>query len=330
MFIERISALATLLSDLSITLHRPLEGAHNDRYGAMLGFFATASPYLPNPLTSDVNIGIHFINFIASVICHTFGSSTRIVLNRIPGISVRDVALIANLLDRYAIDARIFEEYSSRSVRNDFHLSVSGAVRLVGARHASRNLITDTRMEAGAVVPGGALFKTGTEEYMILGSQLREIHIPGYVISTHVHYDVLRDVAGLHEGAMQVIPLPNRPSVVVGGIDLLEGRFLAAAGATVISTEAAQPGLYGLILAFRNTKVAHARDVPALAVADDEVINKWNHILVSASPAIINVRLTFMGQFPADQFFNHLSNEYKYVFIDMLYRLTEIAEILAV
>lgn len=85
MFIERISASATLLSDLSITLHRPLEGAHNDRYGSMLGFFATASPYLPNPMTSDVNICHRFIMFVISVVGHAFSSSTRIIIPRMPG-----------------------------------------------------------------------------------------------------------------------------------------------------------------------------------------------------------------------------------------------------
>lgn len=57
--------------------------------------------------------------------------------------------VVTNLLDRYAIDARIFENYSSRSVRNDYHLAVPGVVRLVGAQHASRNLMTNTRLEAG-------------------------------------------------------------------------------------------------------------------------------------------------------------------------------------
>lgn len=95
----------------------------------MLGFFATASPYLPNPMTSDVNICHRFIMFVISVVGHAFSSSTRIIIPRMPGVTVRDVALVTNLLDRYAIDARIFENYSSRSVRNDYHLAVPGVVR---------------------------------------------------------------------------------------------------------------------------------------------------------------------------------------------------------
>lgn len=330
MFIERISALATLLSDLSISLHRPLEGAHNDRYGTMLGFFATASPYLPNPLTSDVNISSRFIMFVTSVIGHAFGSSTRIIIPRMPGITVRDVALVTNLLDRYAIDARIFENYSSRSVRNDYHLAVPGVVRLIGAHHATRSLICNTRVEAGGVVPGAALYKTGLEEYMILAAQQREIHIPGYIISTHVHFDALREIAGINEGALHMIPLPNRPNVTVGDIQLLEGRFISATGATVIRAQAAQPGLFGLVLTFRNTVSRIGQDAPSLTVTDDEVVSKWNHFLMSASPVMNAIKAIMFANNVPDQFFYHLSDEYKYVFVDMLYRVTELAEILAV
>lgn len=176
--------------------------------------------------------------------------------------------------------------------------------------------MTNTRLEAGGVVPGVALNKVGVEEYLIVSAKQRETHIPGYIISTHVHFDILRDIAGKNEGAIHAIQFPNRAVVTVGAILLLEGRFISATGGSIIQPGAAQPGYNGLVLTFRNTVSRIGQDAPSLTVAEDEVVSKWNIILMSASPVMIAIKNVLFHNSMPDQFFHRLSDEYKFVFVD--------------
>lgn len=73
-----------------------------------------------------------------------------------------------------------------------------------------------------------------------------------------------------------------------------------------------------------------SQDAPSLTVAEDEVVSKWNIILMSASPVMIAIKNVLFHNSMPDQLFHRLSDEYKFVFVDMLYRVTELAEILAV
>lgn len=250
MFVEQVSALATLISDITMSLHRPVEGFHAERYNIMLGFLSYTSNVLPNPLTQDNNRCLQSVNFLFSLVGHLFSQSTRIVPARLPGISIRDVQSCVMSLNRYMIDSHIFEIYSLKSDRIHLNVGSRGVVRIAGATGGSRTVFHDGRVAQGVLIPGSHIYKIGLESYTIITNIPRNIATPGYVMNTSLAYDSSMTVL-IYDAAAQAIGslvMGARPEVIVDVNTINEGLFVTCGAGTNIQVRP-PPGMNAWVCA---------------------------------------------------------------------------------
>lgn len=336
MFVEQVSALATLISDITMSLHRPVEGFHAERYNIMLGFLSYTSNVFPNPLTQDTNRCLQSVNFLFSLVGHLFSQSTRIVPARLPGISIRDVQSCVMSLNRYMIDSHIFEVYSlNKSDRIHLTVGSRGVVRLAGATGGSRTVFHDGRVAQGILIPGSHIYKIGLESYTIITNIPRNIVTPGYVMTTSLAYDSSMTVL-IYDAAAQAIGslvMGARPEVVVDGNTINEGLFVTCGAGTNILVRP-PGGMNACICAhlnFSDTSVFRGNpNTPIMHVTDPDLSQKWAHVNGSASPAVINYRGIILGNTSSTQYLQELDASYRYIFVDLLYRITVLAEALNV
>lgn len=311
-----------------MALVRPLDGYHGPRYSMMLAHLATGTTEIPNPMSNTPDNCQQFVYFACSALSLTFSQSSRIRTAKQPNIPIRKVQSAFNRLSKYFIDERIFEDYQLKCVRNQFYHVIPGYFRIPGLEFASNNFISLCRMHEGAVVPAHTTYRLGNESYLITSGGVVTFNIPNYVANTSFTWDRINSYVCFNEGACELKRMLDAPIIIVGDRHIAEGDATALRGGEVITFNTMRWA--ACRLEFSETHI-HREERGRLArpIPERDSISKWAHIIESTSPVIAQCRLSMFTICDANTI-SMLESDYRYAFIDILYKITIIAELLSV
>lgn len=183
-------------------------------------------------------------------------------------------------------------------------------------------------MHEGAVVPAHTTYKLSNNSYLITSSGVVMFNIPNYVANTSFTWDRLNSYVCYNEGVCELKRMLDAPNIIVGDRHIAEGEATALHGGDVITFNAMRWS--ACRLEFSETHI-HREERGRLArpTPERDSISKWAHIVETTSPVIAECRLAMFNVCDLNTI-SLLEPDYRYAFIDILYKITIIAELLSV